>query len=41
MRASTLALVFGAVLFALPVPGTFITGALVLVAGSTARYVGS
>lgn len=41
MRASTIAIVFGAVLFALPIPGTFITGALVIVAATTARYLGS
>ena len=41
MKASTIALAFGAVLFALPVPGTFITGALVIVAASTARFLGS
>lgn len=41
MKASTIALAFGAVLFALPVPGTFVTGALVIVAASAARYVGS
>ncbi|GAB7012849.1 hypothetical protein JCM18549_11200 [Halolamina salina] len=41
MRASTLVLAFGAILFAFPVPGTFIAGALVLVAGGTARWYGA
>jgi hypothetical protein len=40
MRASTLALLFGAVLFVLPVPGTFITGALVILAGAIAYWFG-
>lgn len=39
MRASTLVLVFGAFLFVLPLPGTFISGALVLLAGTIARYL--
>jgi|GEM_PF-1996403 len=41
MRASSLVLAFGAALFALPIPGTFVAGALVLVAGGTARWAGS
>jgi hypothetical protein len=41
MRVSTLVLAFGAVLFVLPLPGTFITGALVLLAGLVGRYLGS
>lgn len=41
MKASTIALAFGAVLFALPIPGTFITGALILLAALVARYLGS
>jgi hypothetical protein len=41
MRASTAVLVFGAVLFVLPVPGTFIVGVLVLLAGALARLLGS
>jgi hypothetical protein len=40
MRASSLALAFGAFLFLLPIPGTFVTGALVLLAGGAARYAG-
>jgi hypothetical protein len=41
MKASTIAIAFGLFLFVLPIPGTFITGALVVVAASTARYLGS
>lgn len=41
MRASTLVLAFGAGLFVLPVPGTFIGGALVLLAGVAARVLGA
>ncbi|GAB7093335.1 hypothetical protein JCM30237_04870 [Halolamina litorea] len=41
MKASTLVLVFGAVLFVLPIPGTFVAGALVLLAGALARWLGS
>jgi len=41
MKASTIAIAFGALLFVLPIPGTFITGALVVVAATTARYLGS
>jgi len=41
MRASTLVLAFGALLFAFPVPGTFVAGALVLVAGAGARWFGA
>ncbi|WP_256388521.1 hypothetical protein [Haladaptatus sp. W1] len=40
MKTSTLVLVLGLVLFVLPVPGTFITGALVLIAGVVARILG-
>ncbi|WP_367175986.1 transporter [Haloarcula rubripromontorii] len=40
MRISTIVLLFGVVLFVLPVPGTFIAGGLVLVAGALARWVG-
>ncbi|MFB6072020.1 MAG: hypothetical protein ABEJ88_03540 [Halobacterium sp.] len=40
MRASSIAIAFGAFLFLLPIPGTFVTGALVVVAASAARYVG-
>jgi hypothetical protein len=41
MNASTLVLAFGAVLFVLPIPGTFTAGALVLLAGLVARKLGS
>lgn len=41
MKASTLVLVFGAALFLIPFPGTFIAGALVLGAGIFARYLGA
>ncbi|WP_323674729.1 hypothetical protein [Halorubellus sp. PRR65] len=41
MRASTATLAFGVGLFALPIPGTFVTGALVILAGVAARYLGS
>ncbi|WP_280663805.1 hypothetical protein [Haloarcula amylovorans] len=41
MKASTLVLVFGALLFVLPIPGTFIAGALVLLAGAVVRWLGS
>jgi hypothetical protein len=41
MRVSTLVLAFGAVVFALPVPGTFVAGAVVLLAGAVARLAGS
>ncbi|WP_274377997.1 hypothetical protein [Haloarcula rubripromontorii] len=40
MRISTIVLLLGVVLFVLPVPGTFIPGGLVLVAGALARWVG-
>ncbi|EFW92067.1 hypothetical protein ZOD2009_11340 [Haladaptatus paucihalophilus DX253] len=40
MKTSTLVLVLGLALFVLPVPGTFITGALVLIAGVVARILG-
>jgi hypothetical protein len=41
MRASTLVLAFGAILFVLPIPGTFVAGGLVLLAGAIARWLGS
>ena len=40
MRASSLAIVAGVALFVLPIPGTFVTGALVVGAGGLARYLG-
>jgi hypothetical protein len=39
MKTSTITLVFGAVLFVLPIPGTFVTGALVLLVGAFARWM--
>ncbi|WP_272913564.1 hypothetical protein [Halolamina sediminis] len=41
MRASTLVLAFGVFVFVLPIPGTFVAGALVLLAGAVARWLGS
>ncbi|RMB12628.1 hypothetical protein [Haloplanus aerogenes] len=41
MRTSTLVTAAGGLLFLLPIPGTFILGALVILAGLTARFVGS
>lgn len=41
MHASTIVLVFGAVVFLLPIPGTFVAGFLVLAAGAVARALGS
>ena len=40
MRASSLAIVAGVVLFVLPIPGTLVAGALVVGAGALARYLG-
>jgi hypothetical protein len=40
MRASTVVLGVGLVLFVVPVPGTFILGGLVLLAGAVARWLG-
>ncbi|WP_281259245.1 hypothetical protein [Salinigranum rubrum] len=40
MRTSTLVLALGVLLFALPLPGTFIGGGLVLLAGGLARWLG-
>jgi hypothetical protein len=41
MQLSTIALALGAGLFVLPVPGTFVTGALLLLVGALGRWVGS
>ena len=38
MRPTTLALAVGAVLFVLPIPGTFVTGGLVLAVAAVLRY---
>jgi hypothetical protein len=40
MRTSTIIVLIGALLFALPIPGTFILGALVVLAGLAARLFG-
>ncbi len=34
-------MLFGAALFVLPIPGTFVAGALVILAGVAARVLGS
>jgi hypothetical protein len=41
VNASTFVLGFGAFLFVLPIPGTFVSGALVLAAGLVARQLGA
>ena len=41
MRASTAVIALGVGLFVLPIPGTFVSGALVLLAGAAARWLGS
>jgi hypothetical protein len=38
---STILLLLGAVVFVLPVPGTFIAGALLLLVGGIARWLGA
>jgi hypothetical protein len=40
MRTSTIIILVGAVIFLLPIPGTFILGALVVLAGLAARLFG-
>ncbi|WP_199241201.1 MULTISPECIES: transporter [Halorubrum] len=40
MRTSTIVVLIGVALFLLPVPGTFILGALVVLAGLAARLFG-
>ncbi|WP_206662581.1 transporter [Halorubrum sp. BOL3-1] len=40
MRLSTILIALGAVVFILPVPGTFILGALIVLAGLAARLFG-
>ena len=40
MRTSTLLILVGALLFVLPLPGTFVLGALVVLAGLVARLFG-
>lgn len=39
MRLSTIVLLLGAVVFALPIPGTFILGGLILALGAIARWL--
>ncbi|WP_192498282.1 transporter [Halorussus halophilus] len=39
MRLSTIVLLLGAVVFAIPVPGTFILGGLILALGGIARWL--
>ncbi len=41
MQLSTIALALGAGLFVLPIPGTFVTGAFLLLAGALGRWLGS
>jgi hypothetical protein len=41
VNASTLILAFGALLFVLPIPGTFIGGGLVLLVGALVRWFGT
>ena len=41
MDISTILLLLGAVVFVLPVPGTFIAGALLLLVGGIARWLGA
>ena len=40
MRTSTALILIGALLFVLPLPGTFVLGALVVLAGLAARLFG-
>jgi hypothetical protein len=40
VRISTIVLALGVLLFVLPVPGTFVTGGLALLAGGAARWFG-
>ncbi|WP_269844158.1 hypothetical protein [Halegenticoccus soli] len=40
MRLSTIVLVLGLALFVLPIPGTFVAGGAVLLAGGVARLLG-
>ena len=39
MQLSTVALALGAGLFVLPIPGTFLTGGLLLLAGALGRWL--
>ncbi|MFC5277258.1 hypothetical protein ACFPM1_00555 [Halorubrum rubrum] len=40
MRASTLLIALGVLLFVLPLPGTFVVGALTVLAGVAVRLLG-
>jgi len=40
VRLSTVVLAIGALLFVLPVPGTFVAGGIALLAGAFARWLG-
>jgi hypothetical protein len=40
VRVSTLVIVLGLVLFVLPIPGTFVLGAVGVVLGALARWLG-
>jgi hypothetical protein len=41
VNASTLLLALGAVLFVVPIPGTFVAGVVTLGVGAVARWLGS
>ncbi|WP_254921573.1 MULTISPECIES: hypothetical protein [unclassified Halorubrum] len=41
MRTSTIVIVVGVVVFALPLPGTFILGGILVLAGVVARLLGA
>jgi hypothetical protein len=41
MRTSTIVIVVGVLVFVLPVPGTFILGAILVLAGLVARLFGA
>ena len=41
MRHSTIVMAVGLIVFALPVPGTFILGGILLLAGAVARLLGA
>ncbi|WP_282190233.1 hypothetical protein [Halocatena salina] len=41
MRLSTLIIAVGIVLFVLPIPGTFVAGAIVVLAGVLVRWLGT
>lgn len=41
MQLATVAMVLGAGLFVLPIPGTFVAGAVVFLLGALGRWLGS